>query len=410
MSNYSNNRKRGWLIVAYGALSLMILQYLCYNAFSLFVVPITQDLGISRSALSLTTTIASIAGMIIAPIAGRLFSVKSVKKLMLMGLTVTSLSIALQYFAKSVMLLYVLAGVRDCGVEFCLMMPLAILMNRWFGEDRSFAFSIISVGTSLGGVLLSVPLSNLIASAGWRNAYLICGLAAMAILVPLCFFIVKDWPDGVGSASGSAADGEKAASKEDSKSFSVQLHKDRRFWLLAIGLMANSFCCVGLYHISTFAQSLAFDAGFAAAMISVHSIGAVASKLLMGKLFDRKGIRGGVLLGSGCQILAYGLMVLTCMMPGKALLVASILAYGLSFGSQSLYSSSIISRIFDMDHYSIVAGELAVFVLLAGAFSNPVVSAVYDLTQSYAAAWIVCLAMGAVALVCLMSLGKKKDK
>ena len=130
----------------------------------------------------------------------------------------------------------------------------------------------------------------------------------------------------------------------------------------------------------------------------------------MGRLFDRKGIRGGVLLGSGCQILAYGLMVLTCMMPGKALLVASILAYGLSFGSQSLYSSSIISRIFDMDHYSIVAGELAVFVLLAGAFSNPVVSAVYDLTQSYAAAWIVCLAMGAVALVCLMSLGKKKDK
>ncbi len=409
MATYSENRRRGWLMVAYGALSLMILQYLCYNAFSLFVVPITEDLGISRSALSLTTTIASIAGMVIAPIAGRLFSVKSVRKLMLMGLTVTSLSIALQYFAKSVMLLYVLAGVRDCGVEFCLMMPLAILMNRWFGNDRSFAFSIISIGTSLGGVLLSVPLSNLIAGAGWRNAYLICGLGAMAILVPLCFFIVKDWPEGTQPASAPKAgeDGESAP-KGDVKSFTAQLHKDGRFWLLAIGLMANSFCCVGLYHISTFAQSLAFDPGFAAMMISVHSIGAVVSKLLMGKLFDRKGIRGGVLLGSGCQILAYGLMILACMMPGKALLVASILAYGLSFGSQSLYSSSIISRIFDMEYYSIVAGELAVFVLLAGAFSNPVVSAVYDMTHSYSIAWTLCLAMGAVALVCLMSLGKKK--
>ena len=56
-------------MVAYGALSLMILQYLCYNAFSLFAIPITEDLGISRSALSLTTTIASIAGMVIAPTA-----------------------------------------------------------------------------------------------------------------------------------------------------------------------------------------------------------------------------------------------------------------------------------------------------------------------------------------------------
>ena len=399
-------------MVAYGALSLMILQYLCYNAFSLFAIPITEDLGISRSALSLTTTIASIAGMVIAPIAGRMFSVRSVRKLMLMGLTVTSLSIALQYFAKSVMLLYVLAGLRDCGVEFCLMMPLAILMNRWFGEDRSFAFSIISVGTSLGGVLLSVPLSNLIATAGWRNAYLFCGLGAMAILLPLCFFIVKDWPEGQGPAAGiSAEKGEGDAQKTDSKSFVAQLHKDRRFWMLAVGLMANSFCCVGLYHLSTFAQSLNFEGSFAAMMISVHSIGAVMSKLLMGKLFDKKGIRGGVALGSGGQIAAYGLMVLACLHPSKTLLVASILAYGLSFGSQSLYTSGIVSRIFDMDHYSIVAGELAVFVLLAGAFSNPVVSAIYDMTQSYTAAWVICLAMGFVAMVSLWSLGKKtKDR
>ena len=193
MTNFLK-KNYGWFIVAYGVISMMVIQYLSYNAFSLFVVPITEDLGITRGKLSLTTTIASLVGMVVAPIAGRLFSRKSVKRLILIGLTLTSLAIASQYFAASVHVLYALAVLRDIGVQFCMIMPLSILMNRWFKENRSFAFSIIAVGISLGGVLFSVPLSDLIDTAGWRQAYLICGLIALAVLVPLCALVVKDYP------------------------------------------------------------------------------------------------------------------------------------------------------------------------------------------------------------------------
>lgn len=396
----------GWLIVAYGALSLMIVQYLSYNAFSLFVVPITEDLQISRSTLSFITTISSIVGMVIAPISGRLFSRKSVKKLMLIGLSVTSASLALQYFARSVYLLYFLSGVRDCGVEFCMMMPLSILVNRWFEKNRDFAFSIMAVGISLGGVIFSVPLSNLIGAVGWRKSYLICGLIALGLLVPLCLLIVKDYPPDKRGSDEVRKD--EAAIKASNKVYSAKLHKDPAFWLLGIGMLANSFCCVGLYHISAFSESLGTGAQFAALMLSVHSVGAIISKLLMGTLFDRFGLRSGIWLGSGGASLAFGLMVLAAVSGSRVLLVASILCYGLSFGSQSLYSPSIISRTFGFEHYSLVAGEAAVFTLLGSAISNPVVSGSFDLTQSYTVSWIICLGMGLLGLVCLLSLVKRQ--
>ena len=62
----------GWLIVIYGALVMSTLHYTCFNSFGLFVVPVTEGLGISRAAFSLTMTVGSIASVIASPLTGDL--------------------------------------------------------------------------------------------------------------------------------------------------------------------------------------------------------------------------------------------------------------------------------------------------------------------------------------------------
>ena len=52
----------GWLIVLYGALVMSTLHYTCFNSFGLFVVPVTEGLGISRAAFSLTMTVGVAVG------------------------------------------------------------------------------------------------------------------------------------------------------------------------------------------------------------------------------------------------------------------------------------------------------------------------------------------------------------
>jgi MFS transporter, OFA family, oxalate/formate antiporter len=54
---------------------------------------------------------------------------------------------------------------------------------RWFPEKGGLALGITSVGVGFGGLLVA-PLGNaLIASYGWRNTFVILGLASVVILL-----------------------------------------------------------------------------------------------------------------------------------------------------------------------------------------------------------------------------------
>jgi len=54
------------------------------------------------------------------------------------------------------------------------------------------------------------------------------------------------------------------------------------------------------------------------------------------------------------------------------------------------------------EHYSEVCGEAAVFNLLAGVVSNPLLSGLYDLTGGYTLAWCVCLGFSVASLLLLL--------
>lgn len=148
----------GWIIVLYGALVMSTLHYTCFNSFGLFVVPVTEGLGISRAAMSLTMTIGSAASVILAPVAGNMLAKKSVKKCMFLGILVSGLCIFCQGFATSVFHLYFLTLILQAASMFALALPFSVLMLRWFDENRAFATSIIFVGVSLGGACLHRPL------------------------------------------------------------------------------------------------------------------------------------------------------------------------------------------------------------------------------------------------------------
>ena len=66
----------GWFIVA-GCVLIMALGYApLVSCASLFIKPITEDLGIGRSAYTLVNTISTLLGVFLAPLAGKLMSSK----------------------------------------------------------------------------------------------------------------------------------------------------------------------------------------------------------------------------------------------------------------------------------------------------------------------------------------------
>lgn len=157
----------GWVIVGYGVLCMLLLHYGTVGSQAIFLLPITQDLGVSTTTLTMASTYGTIVSMIVTPWAGKLMDKKSIRRLMFFGILGTGLTMVAQSYVTSVYTYYAIILVRTALNPFALMMPFAALAARWFTkENRSFATSIIFVGISLGGVLLSNPLAALIETVG----------------------------------------------------------------------------------------------------------------------------------------------------------------------------------------------------------------------------------------------------
>ena len=57
--------------------------------------------------------------------------------------------------------------------------------SRWFEKKRGFALGIASSGAGLGMVIMSPFAAYLISGFGWRMAYIVMGLIAWLIAIPL---------------------------------------------------------------------------------------------------------------------------------------------------------------------------------------------------------------------------------
>ena len=74
----------GWFIVA-TAVFIAMVGVAPISGFGVFVIPMSEDFGWSRSAISLAGTVAAIAGGCSQPFLGRVFDIVGGRRLILAG-------------------------------------------------------------------------------------------------------------------------------------------------------------------------------------------------------------------------------------------------------------------------------------------------------------------------------------
>ncbi len=387
----------GWIIVVCGMFIMATLHYVSFNSFGLFVVPVTTDMGISRSAFSLTTTISSLVGMVISPIAGRLMAKKSVRKMMFLGILFGGFGIAAQGLVTAVWQLYILAAFNAFCTAFSLSLPVSVLMTRWFKENRSLAISLVFVGVSLGGIIFSTPLTSLILNKGWRSAYELCGLVIALLIAPLTLLLMRDHPQ-------TEEDGPTAAAeivKNDSFS-TKELHKTAHFWIFILGVFCMAFCIGPLYQMPAYIQSLGYTAELAGRIASMYSLINIFAKLAMGVLFDKFGMKAGTCFGMLGNIFCFVFMLLAFRMPVMPMVFIFASAFGIGLTCQSIPAPSLTSGIFGTKHYSIIYGEVSIFTGLAGGIANYILAWLFDITGNYFLGWVISLVISVIGLICLL--------
>ena len=393
----------GWWIVLACTLIMATFFTLLLSCISLFTVPVTEDLGISRTEFGTFSTILSILGMVLSPVAGKVLAVKNTRIIMSVSLLAAVIGYTCLSFVQNVVLLYVLALIIGTGSAFCTTVPIAVVLTRWFVKDRSKAMSITFAGSSVGAMILSPVISSIIESMGWRMAFRILGLGMLVILVPVVFLLVRSKPEDKGLRALGADEAVASGAAADAGLTGLPLRELRRhptFWVYVTGIFVMLLTMGAMYHMPAHITGIGISADLAATFVSIYSLIAIFGKLLMGAVFDRIGVKAGILLGTVCMGLCYVFLLIAKTFP---MFIVVAVFYGLGSAHGTIFPPTLTSKLYGSKYYSEIFGFVNAFASLSMAVCNLIMAAPYDITGSYTLAWIIGLAAAVFATILLFA-------
>ncbi len=366
-----------------------------------FLIQVTTDMGISRSAFTLANTILQGLGIFISPFVSKKLATGNMKKIQSISVIGFAVSYASYALAQSAFHLYISAFFVGIFFLNSTMIPVSMMVTNWFVKKRGLAMSIAMAGIGLGGTIFSPLLTILLNNYGWRKTYVIMALIILVVALPTSLFILKKRPEDMGLKPYGADEQQTAAKKVQKVIPSVTLSvKDSRkhlfFWLLLVGMLANGLINTGsLGHFPPAMEEM-HGAALQATIISMYSMIGIGGKLLLGWLNDKFGIV--VSTGFGCAM--FGLSFIFMLMGENVnMLYMMAIVFGLGNGIGTVMPPLITSDVFGAEKYGEAYGIANSVTQIGLSFGSLMVAGMYDMNQSYQSAWILLLVLTAVTFI-----------
>ena len=201
----------GWAIV-FTSLFISIAQVPMYGpVFSVFVKPIADDLGWSRTTVTVAFTVGSLGGALLASAIGPLvdrYGARGVMGGTGLLVAVALLSVAAMSEPWHFWLAYGAARtVSVAGVG----LGTTVAIANWFIRMRGRAIAIRAAGQRGGQAVMPLLILPVLLSLGWRESFVVLGVvAALFISLPSLVYIRRrpeDYglrPDGDGGGTADA--------------------------------------------------------------------------------------------------------------------------------------------------------------------------------------------------------------
>ncbi len=357
------------------------------------IMPAVQaEFGADRGGASLAYTFTMIGFAFGNLVMGRVIDRFSATAALAIGAVILSASFALSALAPSMIVLTVLHVFIGLGSATSFG-PLMADISHWFMRRRGLAVTIVASGNYLAGALWPWLLSDVLAEDGWRTVYLILAAVVIGTVIPLSLFLRRR-----PTADAMAEAGAKASAAAMTAGFSPRALQ----WLLCLAGLA---CCMAMsmpqVHIVAYCVDLGYGPAVGAEMLSLMLLGGVVSRILSGLLADRIGGVRMVLLGSVLQTLA---LVLYLPSDGMTTLYTVSLVFGLSQGGLVPAYAIIVREYMNPAEAGARVGFVIMSTVLGMALGGWMSGWIYDLTGSYAMAFLNGIAWNLVNLAVILTL------
>lgn len=388
----------GWYIVAVGILVNIAGTFAFSSTLSIFLKPITAELGVSRGAFSLIRTFEIGVAALIVPLLGPWIDRHGGRGVLVVGVLMEGAGLLLSSQVQSfwqfalVRCSLVIAGEALLGS-----LVINVTIAQWFVRKRGRAMGIANLGTGIAKFSIPLVAAALFVSIGWRGTWAVFGVVAPILVVAPALIFVRRRPEDMGlrpdgDAPPATADSSPTRSTARTAAFPASAPAERAwtraqalraptFWLLVITFGIASVGIAGLnLHIFSYVTDIGHSPLIAASFMSTIALTQLGSTLIWGFLADRFDIRKV----SCAQFLIQGIGLVTAISTRELhLTYVGFFLYGTGLAGSFVLREVIWANFFGRTSLGTVRGLSLFFSHLFAASGAPFFGFLHDRTGAY---------------------------
>lgn len=360
---------------------------------SVFILPLGNEFGWSKSELSVCYTLAALGMAVGGMVWGRVSDRIDIRHLLLAGGLFTVLPLFAMSQASALWHLYaanLLLGLAGFG---CLYAPLVSAAGEWFERRQGLVMGIVTAGGALGQGIMPFAAENLISTFGWREAFLGTGIAVLVVQVLVGMLVRRRYPVPAGPTTTGAR---------------FSLFATPR--VAALGLAAFLCCtCMGvpLMHLASFVSMTSGSSSFGAACLLMAMMSGAIGRVCFGMVADRF----GNLLGyASASLLQSSCIAVFPMLSSDTPLAVLSTVFGFGFAGNMTCLILCVREEAPPAQFGGAIG-LVMFIAWAGMGAGGYLGgALFDRTGAYALAFVISAAFGAanLAVLALLTFTRKR--
>lgn len=395
-----------WIIISVLFVMVLVCLGFCSSTKSLFVGPVTEELGIGRSIYSFVDTFRYVATAAVNVFFGALVSKFGARKLIGAGFLSLSLAMVLFALAENIILIYLGGLLLGIGFSWTTTTMVGYVVKAWCRENRGTIMGAALAANGIGGAVAIQAVTPIIAVAGYRIAY--ATIAAIVFAVGLISLILfrnspKERTEAAEDAPPPEEKNKKRGAAWSGIAFETALKKPYFYGALICvffaGMTLQGVTGVAAVHMqdSNMAQV------FVSTVLSIHSLTLAASKFITGFIYDKLGLRTTVSL---CMISGALTMVLLPQASASLFgMIVTSVAYcifaSLALPIETVMIPIIAGDLFGDRSFDKILGIVAAVNTAGYAVGAPLINLSYDIFGDYKLGMYIAAALMAISLIVL---------
>lgn len=398
-----------WVICILGMLMIFVTTGMVSNGFSIFLPYIRELRGFTNTQTSFLINVRYMVAF------ASMLSIGVYYKLLGMrlgtGLAVIFAGVAffLYGIADSYGLFCVAAAVSGLGYGMGSMIPVSILMNRWFTTRQALAIGICAAGSGFATVIIPPINTLLVETMSMKAAFLIDSVGILIIGLFVCVFMRNQPGD-----KGLRPFGQKQTAAGRKKTTAVIQEEEKlpaKLWCLVgcasltMGVLSNP----GFSHLSILYSTEGYSPYVVSLIVSSMGIVLTFGKIVYGQVTDRIGGFSSTLC-FGCVLIVGHIFCCLVFLHVPAVCIAQVLTMGIGYPISTV-GVSIWARDFaPRSQYPVIVKRLQIIFAGGALIFSSVPGILADLTGTYITAYVLFTVLLVIALTCITVAYRKRQK